>query len=166
VVYESTSRQAVVSAPPADATTIQPALVRRKRRRTYSTRAIVLLSLAAGFLLGAPVAASAAYQHNGSFVPVVGPTAADAERECKSATETLAQQHLDDVMADESSSGVGATVIGVEVGHAEEASFGWTVDGTIRYNLVSFLGNIPITLYVTCEASVKDGDITTDVHKR
>lgn len=120
-------------------------------------------ALAVGLALAAGVAAVAS--RGSGLVPAAGPVAADAERECRSAIELEAQGRVQSVNAKDTGVAV-ATVAGVDIATAVKKGAGWTVDGTMRFNLLSFLGNLPATVYVTCDATVSGRDLTTTLHSR
>lgn len=120
-------------------------------------------ALAVGLALAAGVAAVAS--RGSGLVPAAGPVAADAERKCRSAIELEAQDRVQTVNAKDTGVAV-ATVAGVDIATAVKKGAGWTVDGTMRFNLLSFLGNLPATVYVTCDATVSGRDLTTTLHSR
>jgi hypothetical protein len=130
---------------------------RPKRRRPGAGLLILLAALA----VLAVVVAYFGLQH---FGVIGGPTAADAEAACRTAIESQAQKSIES--ANTTTDGAAATVADVEIQPAVKVGDGWRVNGDAKFNIVSLLGNTPSTVFLTCNATVENGEIVTAVTKR
>jgi hypothetical protein len=137
----------------------------RSRRRGLPSWLTVGLALVAGLVLAAPVAALS-LRANGKSVGIPHvPTAAEAKQACKAAIEEDAQGRRERANADGGDSAV-ATVAGVDVSEPVRTDSGYTVDGTMRFQVASILGDLPNTVYVQCQATIDGSRLTTTVANR
>jgi hypothetical protein len=103
-----------------------------------------------------------------TYARSLGPLRADAARECKAAIGAEARSRAD---AASRTGGRSATVVlgGVDV---EEPRWGvvrhaWTVDGAIKFTIVSVLGTVPGSVDVRCTAARSaGGSMATSVANR
>jgi hypothetical protein len=130
---------------------------RPSRRRPGAGLLILLAALAV-------LAVVVAYFGLRHFGVIGGPTAADAEAACRAAIESQAQKSIES--ANTTTDGAAATVADVEIQPAVKVGDGWRVNGDAKFNIVSLLGNTPSTVFLTCNATVENGEIVTAVTKR
>lgn len=164
----ATSRTAPVSLPTtgyiqAGPQTYAPIVLPRKHRRRLSPLWTAFFALVAGLALSVPVVLVNAQRH-GVTLPHT-PTAAEAKAACKSALELEAEGRLKRATED-SGDNVVPSLAGVDIAEPVRTSTGYTVDGTIRYNIMSFLGSLPGTVYVACDATISGSKLTTSVRNR
>lgn len=168
----STPAVSVASAPPPTRAyaavgpqTYAPiALPHRRRRRKLSPMWTAFVALVVGLGLAVPVVLLAA-DHNDVYVLPHTPSAAEAKAACKSAIEAEAQGRLENAERDAGDSIV-PSLAGVDIDEPVRTASGYTVNGTLRFSAMSFLGSLPATMFVTCTATIKGSALETDVQNR
>lgn len=140
------------------------ALPVQKRRRKLHPLWTAVFALLVGLALSLPVVVLAV-DHNGYYLLPHTPTSAEAKQACKSAIEAEAQGRLENAQRDAGDSVV-PTLAGVDVDEPVRTATGYTVNGTLRFAALSFLGTLPATVYVTCTATIKGSVLTTSVDNR
>jgi hypothetical protein len=94
----------------------------------------------------------------------IGPSRADAVRECRAAVESEAQRRV--TSANSGSGAAAATVGGVDMADPMWSQPAWRLDATIRFTIVSIFGQTPATVYVRCTASRSGGRTLTSIAPR
>lgn len=143
--------------------TYAPIVLPRRRRRLHPLWTAVF-ALLLGLALAIPVVLLAV-DHNGYYLLPHTPTAAEAKQACKTAIEAEAQGRLENAQRDAGDSIV-PTLAGVDVDEPVRTAIGYTVNGTLRFAALSFLGSLPATVFVTCTATIKGSGLTTSVANR
>jgi hypothetical protein len=131
--------------------------------RKAPTWLTVVLSTAAGLVLAAGVSGYALSTH-GYTLPHT-PTPAEAKQACKTAIEDEAQRRFDRANTAGNGTAVGG-IAGIDVTEPIRTSTGYTVDGTIRYQVLSILGTLPGSVFVTCTATINKSALSTTVTNR
>jgi len=154
---------------PIPAAPISPAprhyapVVHRKRKR-LSPMWTALVALVVGLALAVPVVLLAADRQGIAIIPVT-PSVADAKAACKSAIELEAQGRLKRATEDAGDTAI-PSLAGVDIAEPVRTTSGYTVDGTIRFSILSIFGQIPGSVYVTCDAAISGSKLTTSVRNR
>lgn len=143
--------------------TYVPIVLPRHRRR-MSPMWTAFVALLAGLALSVPVMLAGAHRQGVTIIPTA-PSSAQAKAACKSAIEAEAQGRLENAQRDAGDSAV-PSIAGVDIAEPVRVSTGYTVDGTIRFSVLSILGSIPASVYVTCDAKVDGSKLTTSVRNR
>lgn len=133
-----------------------PVPPKRKRRRTGLFVAWVVFGVLLVVVGGAVMMA---------VLKVQAPSAAQAKAACKAAIEAEAQGRLENAQRDAGDSAV-PSVAGVDIDEPVRTASGYTVNGTIRFAVLSFLGALPAAVFVTCTATIKGTALETDVQNR
>lgn len=149
---------------PTGPQTYAPITLPRKRRRRRHPLWTAVFALLVGMALAVPVVVLAV-EHNGYHLLPHTPSAAEAKAACKSALELEAEGRLKRATEDSGDSVV-PSLAGVDITEPVRTSTGYTVDGTIRFNIISFLGSLPGTVYVACDATISGSKLTTAVRNR
>jgi hypothetical protein len=153
-----------VSGPPAsppvgEYPTAPYALPAQQPKRRRPGAGVVILIVMLGVL-----AVTVGYFALERFGVVGGPSAADAEDACRNAIESQAQKNITD--ANTTTDVAAVTVVEVNTQKAVKVGDGWRVNGEVRFNIVSLLGNTPSTVFLTCNATAEHGEVVTSVTKR
>lgn len=134
-----------------------------KRRRMHPLW-VAVLALISALALAVPVVLLAA-DHNDVYVLPHTPSAAEAKAACKTAIEKEAQGRLENAQRDAGDAAV-PSVAGVDIDEPVRTATGYTVNGTIRFAVLSFLGSLPASVFVTCTATIDGSKLITSVANR
>lgn len=132
--------------------------------RRFPWRVVVIVTVAVGLVVAAGVLAYAT-RPDPMHARTIGPSRADAARECKTAVEAEAQRRSDAARATRSGS-VTSTLSGVDVAEPVWRSPAWMVDATLRFTIVSIFGQTPVTAFVRCTAIQSGGRVSTSIAAR
>lgn len=89
-----------------------------------------------------------------------------AQRECRTALEREADRRADN-LGGTRDTGVLVSVAGVELQETWETDTGWSVNGSVQYNLTTpLIGRTDTAVSLTCEATAADGRVRTTVKNR
>lgn len=149
---------------PTGPQTYAPIILPRKRRRQRHPLWTTVFALLAALALSTPVVVLGAHR-NGYYVLPHTPTAAEAKAACKAALEAEAQGRLENAQRDAGDSAV-PSLAGVDIDEPVRTATGYTVNGAIRFAVLSFLGSLPGTVYVICTATIDGGSLNTSVANR
>lgn len=108
---------------------------------------VTLLAIVAAFVAFVAVPGVLLVRGEGGHdVPVAEPPPGRAEvsRRCRAAVESDAERRSAE------SGGPVSTVAGIDLTEPVWAAGHWTVDATVRFTIVSELGLVPVTVFVTC----------------